>query len=136
MYNMKLDLIGVDIMKNYNKHYIGTKQQQILNILSNNRAQILNQKRVKYFQAQKAQQDQNQDQQREILNEQYVKDFLKRFQKQKVPEPEPIPEQKVPEPISIIVQEVFRNNTEVININTKNIKKVTLNKKIFIFFFI
>ena len=129
MYNMKLDLIGVDIMKNYNKHYIGTKQQQILNILSNNRAQILNQKRVKYFQAQKAQQDQNQDQQREILNEQYVKDFLKRFQKQKVPEPEPIPEQKVPEPISIIVQEVFRNNTEVININTKNIKKGNIKQK-------
>ena len=126
---MKLDLIGVDIMKNYNKHYIGTKQQQILNILSNNRAQILNQKRVKYFQAQKAQQDQNQDQQREILNEQYVKDFLKRFQKQKVPEPEPIPEQKVPEPISIIVQEVFRNNTEVININTKNIKKGNIKQK-------
>ena len=118
MYNMKLDLIGVDIMKNYNKHYIGTKQQQ-----------ILNQKRVKYFQAQKAQQDQNQDQQREILNEQYVKDFLKRFQKQKVPEPEPIPEQKVPEPISIIVQEVFRNNTEVININTKNIKKGNIKQK-------
>ena len=126
---MKLDLIGVDIMKNYNKHYIGTKQQQILNILSNNRAQILNQKRVKYFQAQKAQQDQNQDQQREILNEQYVKDFLKRFQKQKVPEPIPIPEQKVPEPISIIVQEVFRNNTEVININTKNIKKGNIKQK-------
>ena len=129
MYNMKLDLIGVDIMKNYNKHYIGTKQQQILNILSNNRAQILNQKRVKYFQAQKAQQDQNQDQQREILNEQYVKDFLKRFQKQKVPEPIPIPEQKVPEPVSIIVQEVFRNNTEVININTKNIKKGNIKQK-------
>ena len=126
---MKLDLIGVDIMKNYNKHYIGTKQQQILNILSNNRAQILNQKRVKYFQAQKAQQDQNQDQQREILNEQYVKDFLKRFQKQKVPEPIPIPEQKVPEPVSIIVQEVFRNNTEVININTKNIKKGNIKQK-------
>ena len=129
MYNMKLDLIGVDIMKNYNKHYIGTKQQQILNILSNNRAQILNQKRVKYFQAQKAQQDQNQDQQREILNEQYVKDFLKRFQKQKVPEPIPIPEQKVPEPVSISVQEVFRNNTEVININTKNIKKGNIKQK-------
>ena len=128
MYNMKLDLIGVDIMKNYNKHYIGTKQQQILNILSNNRAQILNQKRVKYFQAQKAQQDQNQDQQREILNDQYVKDFLKRFQKQKVPEPEPIPEPE-PEPIPIIVQEVFRNNTEVININTKNIKKGNIKQK-------